>query len=290
MNRLLRALEKIERSLAEPIGPADIAEAAALSPHHFCRYFRAMTGHSVMGYVRARRLSIAVQKLAGRDDRIVDIAFDAGFESQEAFTRAFKRRFGTTPGAVRREGTLLDPTLFQPSLSEAWLLAKREATEMDAKIMELDSFTAIGPTAEVRKDGTEAIPDLWAAFHARHHEIPGADDTGAFGLCLHEAGNVDSFQYVAGARTAPDAEPPNGMRKVSVPGGTYAVFTMACDGGSLPDSFRKAYAYIFETWLPENPYRMVPDVPDFERYDSTRFDPKSLKGEVDICLRVEAAG
>ncbi len=47
-----------------------------------------------MEYVRRRRLSVALEQLMTTKRSIVDIALDSGFESQEAFTRAFKAMFG----------------------------------------------------------------------------------------------------------------------------------------------------------------------------------------------------
>jgi AraC family transcriptional regulator len=286
VNRLLRALEWVEASLADDIAPADAADVAALSPHHFYRYFRAVTGQSVMGYVRSRRLSLAAQRLAGRDDRIIDIALDAGFESQEAFSRAFKRRFGATPGAVRRDTAMIDPTLFQPSLTEAWLIARQEAQAMDVKFVDLDAFSIVGPVETVSKTQTEEIPAVWETFHARYGEIPGIDPTKSYGLCVHHTTAIDSFDYIAGIEVAPDATAPEGMRKVDVAPRRYAVFTFEPSGPNMPDEFRKAYAYIFEHWLPNEPYRMA-DASDFELYEVGRFDPATMKGEVDIYIPVE---
>ncbi len=79
-----------------------VASRAGLSPYHFSRVFTARMGRSVMAHVRGRRLVRGARRLCDEPDlKLVDLASDCGFESQEAFTRAFKRLFGVSPGRFR---------------------------------------------------------------------------------------------------------------------------------------------------------------------------------------------
>lgn len=102
--QLRRAVLFIEERLDEDIGFREVAaEAAYVSPWHFHRIFEAVLGLTVTEYIRERRLSVAALRLVETEDRVVDIALDALYDSQEAFTRAFKRRFGLPPGATANE-------------------------------------------------------------------------------------------------------------------------------------------------------------------------------------------
>ena len=92
----------IEQHLDEPLTLEQVAARAGLSPYHFSRLFTARMGRSVMAHVRGRRLVRGARRLC--DDpglKLVELALDCGFESQEAFTRAFKRVFGVSPGRFR---------------------------------------------------------------------------------------------------------------------------------------------------------------------------------------------
>ena len=73
-----------------------------------------MVGESLGSYIRRRRLDWAADELASGQRRIIEVALDAGYDSQEAFTRAFERRYGRTPGEYRRVGR---PRVLRPQLS-----------------------------------------------------------------------------------------------------------------------------------------------------------------------------
>ena len=91
----------IEQQLDQSLTLESVAARVGLSPYHFSRLFTARMGRSVMAYVRGRRLVRGARRLCDEPDlKLVDLAFDCGFESQEAFTRAFKRLFGVSPRPV----------------------------------------------------------------------------------------------------------------------------------------------------------------------------------------------
>src|SRR6187401_170088 len=101
MNPAQKALWFIESHLADQLSLDDIAGVAGISRFHLVRAFAAATGLSVMRYVRARRLSEAARALANGAPDILTLALEADYGSHEAFTRAFRDQFGTTPEDVR---------------------------------------------------------------------------------------------------------------------------------------------------------------------------------------------
>lgn len=100
------SLAFIESHLTEPVTVEQAAAAAGYSRHHYSRSFLALTGLTPTGYLRRRRLSEAARELVTSSKRILDIALDYQFGSQEAFTRSFKREFGVSPGLYRQRGRL----------------------------------------------------------------------------------------------------------------------------------------------------------------------------------------
>lgn len=96
------SIRYMEERLEEDITLEQIAAHAGFSPYHFHRLFRREIGMNVADYVRSRRLCMASRLLLYSDMPIIDLAFHCYFESQEAFTRAFKKTYGMPPGRYRK--------------------------------------------------------------------------------------------------------------------------------------------------------------------------------------------
>jgi AraC family transcriptional regulator len=102
-SRIARALSHIERHLGQPVALATLAEQAAFSPYHFHRIFCDWQGETPQAYIRRQRLERSAALLHyGQGGQIAGIAQDCGFTSVQAFNRAFRAYFGTTPTAWRR--------------------------------------------------------------------------------------------------------------------------------------------------------------------------------------------
>ena len=102
--RIAQAIDHIEAHLGEALSVAEVAAAACLSSSQFARSFKAATGAPVWAFVQRRRCERARHMLLNTRLPVVEIAFRCGFSSQSHLTRAFRARFRTTPGHVRRTG------------------------------------------------------------------------------------------------------------------------------------------------------------------------------------------
>ena len=98
--RMLRVLVHIQQHLDEPLALEDLAVLACFSPYHFHRVFKGMVGETLMEHIRRLRLERAASQLILSQKPVTDIAFDAGYESHEAFTRSFHALFGRSPSQV----------------------------------------------------------------------------------------------------------------------------------------------------------------------------------------------
>ena len=130
----------IDSHLNEPISLTQLARAAGYSPWHAARAFKALVGEPPLNYIRKRRLSEAALRL--RDGgRVIDVALDFLFGSQEGFTRAFHRAFGLPPGRYRREAPAAIPLFLPYSARDRWLAAHRDPKEGEK--MNLSYFTQV---------------------------------------------------------------------------------------------------------------------------------------------------
>lgn len=97
-----KVIEHIEIHLHEIISLETVAQLAGFSKYHFHRVFLNEVGVSVSEYVRYRRIANSANLLIYTNEKIIDIAFYYQFESQEAFTRAFKKYYNLPPGQYRK--------------------------------------------------------------------------------------------------------------------------------------------------------------------------------------------
>ncbi len=113
MHPVGKTLWYIETHLSEDLTvDAGVAE---VSGYHLVRSFGTVTGLPLMHYVRYRRLSKAAVELTASDLRILEIAMNAGYNSHEAFTRAFVACFGVSPETLRNANNLQDLKLVEPT-------------------------------------------------------------------------------------------------------------------------------------------------------------------------------
>ncbi|MFJ4790340.1 helix-turn-helix transcriptional regulator [Streptomyces sp. NPDC088794] len=98
---LLRARDLADFRYSEALTVADMAAAAALSPAHFSRCFKAAFGESPHQYLLTRRLERAATLLLATDWTVASIGVAVGVRSIGSFTTSFRRMYGTTPQAYR---------------------------------------------------------------------------------------------------------------------------------------------------------------------------------------------
>lgn len=100
--RVTRAVRRIDRDPGDRLSLPALAREARLSPYHFLRTFRHLTGVTPHQYVRRLRLRAAASQLAVGPGRIADVAFDSGFGDVSNFNHAFRTEFGSSPRGYRR--------------------------------------------------------------------------------------------------------------------------------------------------------------------------------------------
>ncbi|MBP6122057.1 MULTISPECIES: helix-turn-helix domain-containing protein [Providencia] len=99
-------LSWIDNNTDKSLTIEQISDKAGYSKWHFQRIFKSIVGVSLGQYLLIRRLLKVSSDLKDTDDKIIDIAFRYGFDSQQELTRAFKRKLKITPGKYRKEYVL----------------------------------------------------------------------------------------------------------------------------------------------------------------------------------------
>ncbi len=94
----------IEEHIQEELSLDKIAAALNYSKFYIARTFAEQAGVTIYKYIQGRRLTLAAEKLARTRKPIVEIAYEAHYNSQQAFTLAFGRLYQCTPQTYRRNG------------------------------------------------------------------------------------------------------------------------------------------------------------------------------------------
>lgn len=105
----------IEKNLEQPLSIDHVAEKSGYSKWHLQRMFKKVTGQILGTYVRNRRLTHSALALKLTSKPILDIAMQYRFDSQQTFTRSFKKQFNVTPATYRRK-ELWDPVGLMPPI------------------------------------------------------------------------------------------------------------------------------------------------------------------------------
>ena len=97
-----RALASIHREPQQDWTVASLAKQASMSRSAFSARFTALVGQSAMRYLTHWRMQLARTQLRETSESLAVVADRLGYQSEAAFSRAFKRVFGVTPGSIRQ--------------------------------------------------------------------------------------------------------------------------------------------------------------------------------------------
>ncbi|MDQ7057591.1 MAG: AraC family transcriptional regulator [Ghiorsea sp.] len=251
-------VNQIEENLAENIHIPKLANNFDISPWHFQRLFKSLIGDTLGSYVRGRRLTKAAQLLHQSQLGIIDIAFEVGFNSHEAFTRSFKTYFNHSPKDFRLEKpqVLLNE---KPLLTDVLLQHLTQGMLLEPTIVQRPAQTIVGfgttiPSPFLSDEKyCDRLFNSWKSLLDRQNEISNRLDETLLGITISPSGNFteDMLDFIAGAPTS-SAEPlPEGMVIHHLPAQDIAVFNIAVVDN---DTVSKTMDYIYGYWLPNAPY------------------------------------
>ncbi len=275
---LADVLAFIDRRLFEPVTLADLAAAAGYSPYHFTRLFAAHFGETPMDYLRACRMQRAAQRLGAIDPpALIELALDCGFESQEAFTRAFRKRFGVPPGQYRQSRSLPLEVSMTHQTADVVLLPERARR---------GAFRIAGVAAEFDKTNKAGIPTLWPKLLGALPLPRQAPSGEAFGVVQMIDRDCGRMRYMAGVEVTGDPKLPDGFDVIDLQPQTYAVFRITLNGADLQPQIMAAMQEVWGRLIPESGVKPIP-APDFELCPPG-FEPMRAGQILDYYIPVEA--
>lgn len=282
-----RTLDYIEENLHERITLEGLAELACFSPFHYHRVFQFLVGESVMEYVRKRRLTHAALRLLQSEDKVIDIAFDLGFQYHESFNRAFRKYYGRSPREYR------SANVHPISLHQRACLNLNRYTggmNMDMKLIKKPAFHIIGYDLKTRNtdgENNREIPKFWQHYIQNNlgAQIPSPlHQSQELGLCTDYNTTTGEFVYMIGMEVAEGTHAPEGLSYRSFPEMEYAVFTTPkASEENFTQSIQQTWVGIFSKWFPDSGYEHNGKV-EFELYDERCYGKDNK--QIDIYIPV----
>ncbi len=265
--RFERALALLSSRLDDPPALDELASAAAVSPYHFHRLWRAMCGEPIGQTIARLRIALSQDRLL-REPSVTAAAIDGGFASSQSFARAFRRVTGTTPSQFLAAG------------GESIGIA----APVDASVR--IEWRAPANLVALRQDGG-AYRNLNALYHQlwdwaeRAGKLDGL--TGLYGIPLDDPISVDeqSLRYEAALAFDDPGRPPAPFHIVVLPAADHAVLRHVGSYDSL-----EASDQAMVDWLIRSP-RTAADFPLFHLFLD---DPEEVPAEAlrtDILLRLQ---
>ena len=249
--RMQKVLDHIDRHLDGDLDLEAMSSVAAFSKFHFHRQFKATFGVSLHRYVQLARMRRASKGLAdGKGQSVTDIALDAGYETPDAFARAFRQRFQQSPSGFRKSPDW-----------ETWLQALGPLNTARSKIMQTtftpDQVTIrdLPPTRvaifEHRGDPEtiEATIQRFIAWRKAAGLSPRTNPT--FNIWYSERRPADPEDYSMDLCVGVGADQPiessgGTVKAGEIPGGRCAVLRVTGDTHNL----EPAALYLYRDWLP----------------------------------------
>jgi AraC family transcriptional regulator len=293
-----RAVERVVTALDGALDLQALARTAALSPFHFHRIFRGMVGETPLELHRRLRLERAAWQLLHDDLPVTTVAFAAGYETHESFTRAFRLHYDCSPSEFRQSRDLGAPTCASPFRTglaarsglhfeperpvPITLQLTRGESVMNVEIKDMNEMRVaavehVGPYNRI----SEAFARLGQLAGPAGLFRPDAKM-----LAIYrddpETTPASELHSEAGITVPNDAKLLPGLREERIPAGRYACTIHKGPYEGLGDT----WARFMGEWLPKSGHRMK-DTASFEIYRNTPENTPKDKLETELCIPLE---
>ncbi len=276
--RIRSVIEYIHNNPGAPLTSDRLAEVAHLSPYHWHRIYKAITGESAAATVKRCRMHNAAATLIRTDIPLADVGASVGYPEIHSFTRTFKQFYGISPGKFRhtQAGSRGNPKLSDNSSDAGDIRAqfveiKRKPAVRLVGAWHRGDYMTIGVTFE----------NVMAQCAIAGIMPPIPQMTGLY-LADPDCTDEPELKSFAGIVMSPDVEVPDNLEVYYYPGGNFAVLTHEGPYALLS----QGYEWLYYKWL-ASADATVRDQPCSEIYLNSPQDTSPAELLTEICLPIE---
>ena len=265
IQRLTTVIDYIHDNINGNLDVNTLADVAFMSPYHFHRIYRELMQETVNATVRRLRLQRAAIELIRTDQSIQAIAQAVSYGSVEAFTRAFTKQFGISPGTYR-SSKQRNKTYDEPFIAMLPIEQKRYNTMFDVEMINVDEMYLAGyPHKGDYMEITGTFEKLF--MNANSQNLLDAK-TRSFGLYYDDPKSVatDELRSMACLTVDKSQLLDSKLERVIIPAGKCVSILFKGPYAELEEP----YDWLFGHWIPNHGHEIA-DFPPFEEYLN---DPK----------------
>ncbi|GGH87868.1 AraC family transcriptional regulator [Pullulanibacillus pueri] len=280
---LQKAIDYMEEHLIDDLSIENIAKQANVSAFHFQRTFTILTDITVGEYIRRRRLTLAAQELSSKNEKIINLAFKYGYDTPEAFTKAFRRQHGVSPSHVRKglgELKSYNRMIIQVNL--------KGVDPMNYRVVEKKAFKVVGVKRAYSFENGEnltGIPKFWDDVNTdgtcdQLFELNTGQIKGVLGVCVDQSAlKPKTMDYWVATEVDGKEETP--FDSLDIPAAKWAVFEVH---GPMPGAIQKVWQQVFSEWFPSSGYEHA-EGPELEVYSPGNPSDANYYSEVWIPVK-----
>lgn len=272
-NILEKTIELIEDNLDnQDLNISFLSNEVFVSPYHLQRIFYTLFGKTIGSYIRERRLTEAGTDIKS-GEKVADVAIKYGYESQESFTRAFKKFHGVNPG-VAKKGIIIScvPAINMNNF-------KKGEISMDIKIEKENAFSIMVITKQFNEETSfEDVPKFWDEYYEKGYQ---KDVPPMLGICINSNESLE-FEYGIGSLKEYCNEIPEGFKQINIPEHLWGKFYTK---GKMPTAIQKLWKEVVE-WVHSSEYEIAANY-DFECYFEGDSDSEDYVSGILVALKLK---
>ncbi len=256
LDHFRRSIDYLEENLDADIEVEAAAQRSWMSKYHYQRMFHMITGVTLSDYVRKRRLTLAAQELASSPAKVLDVALKYGYQTPEAFAKAFQRLHGMTPSEARKQGANLKAF---PRLS--FQIQIKGVEEMNYHIVGKEGFKVMGVSKKVStRDGEnfKTVSAFWQEVTQSgtcDKLVQMAGPLGLLGISMDYSEEKESMNYLIAVEKKGQGLSEDDVKEElvqrEIPPASWAVFECI---GAMPNAMQEMFTRIFAEWFPATGY------------------------------------
>ena len=279
IQRINRVVGYLNQQVEATPSLQDLADIAAISPFHFHRVYRAITGETPSGTIRRLRLARAAAMLKETAKPVTEIAFDVGYESSQSFSKAFREATGFSASDLRNEPKKLATVIRTLSSPPKAPKAKKE---IEIKLVSVEPFRVIACRHIGRHE--KLFKAYRSLFDWAEKNGALANFNGIYGVPLDDPRSMDPelCRFDCALDLGPNVSPAKGFRELTLGGEDYAVIRHVGPYGGLEEK----YDYLFGPWLSNSRFALC-DAPLFNHYINDPDTAPPEEWQTDIHVPVE---